>query len=89
MMAFAPRKTESTNTNIAQLKKEPQIIMKTQSMNPKKKTLMEVFTDDFMNNISMRVLKNKLGGDVELLNQYLYLKNMSGIQAIMPYKIEF
>ena len=63
--------------------------MKTQSMNPKKKTLMEVFTDDFMNNISMRVLKNKLGGDVELLNQYLYLKNMSGIQAIMPYKIEF
>ena len=56
---------------------------------PKKKTLMEVFTDDFMNNISMRVLKNKLGGDAELLNQYLYLKNMSGIQAIMPYKIEF
>ena len=50
---------------------------------------MEVFTDDFMNNISMRVLKNKLGGDAELLNQYLYLKNMSGIQAIMPYKIEF
>ena len=89
MMAFAPRKAESTNTNIAQLKKEPQIIMKTQSMNPKKKTLMEVFTDDFMNNISMRVLKNKLGGDAELLNQYLYLKNMSGIQAIMPYKIEF
>lgn len=55
---------------------------------PKKKTLMEMFTGDFMNTISMRILKNKLGGDVELLDQYLYMKNMTGIQAIMPYKVE-
>ena len=46
MMAFAPRKTESTNTNIAQLKKEPQIIMKTKSMNLKKKTLISIFDDE-------------------------------------------
>ncbi len=56
---------------------------------PKKKTLVEMFTGDFINNVSLKILKNKLGGDAELLNQYLYLKNMSGIQAIMPYKIEF
>lgn len=55
---------------------------------PKKKTLMEMFTGDFMNTISMRILKNKLGGDAELLDQYLYMKNMTGIQAIMPYKVE-
>ncbi len=56
---------------------------------PKKKTLVEMFTGDFINNVSLKMLKNKLGGDAELFNQYLYLKNMTGIQAIMPYKIEF
>ncbi len=56
---------------------------------PKKKTLVEMFTGDFINNVSLKILKNKLGGDAELLNQYLYLKNMTGIQAIMPYKVEF
>ena len=56
---------------------------------PKKKTLVEMFTGDFINNVSLKMLKNKLGGDAELFNQYLYLKNMTGIQAIMPYKVEF
>lgn len=56
---------------------------------PKKKTLVEMFTGDFINNVSLKILKNKLGGDAELFNQYLYLKNMTGIQAIMPYKVEF
>ncbi|MCI7729585.1 MAG: signal peptide peptidase SppA, partial [Bacteroidales bacterium] len=48
---------------------------------PKKKTLVEMFTGDFINNVSLKILKNKLGGDAELFNQYLYLKNMTGIQA--------
>lgn len=56
---------------------------------PKKKTLVEMFTGDFINNVSLKILKNKLGGDAELFNQYLYLKNMTGIQAIMPYQVEF
>lgn len=56
---------------------------------PKKKTLVEMFTGDFINNVSLKMLKNKLGGDAELFNQYLYLKNMTGIQAIMPYQVEF
>ena len=56
---------------------------------PKKKTLVEMFTGDFINNVSLKMLKNKLGGDAELFNQYLYLKNMTGVQAIMPYKVEF
>lgn len=56
---------------------------------PKKKTLVEMFTGDFINNVSLKILKNKLGGDAELFNQYLYLKNMTGVQAIMPYKVEF
>ena len=56
---------------------------------PKKKTLVEMFTGAFINNVSLKILKNKLGGDAELFNQYLYLKNMTGIQAIMPYKVEF
>lgn len=46
MMAFAPRKTEKNNSNIAQLKKEPQIIMKAQSMNTKKNTLISIFDDN-------------------------------------------
>ena len=46
MIAFAPRKSEKIKENISQLKKEPQIIMKTQSMNAKKNTLISIFDDD-------------------------------------------
>ena len=46
MMAFAPRKTEKNNSKFAQLKKEPQIIMKAQSMNTKKNTLISIFDDN-------------------------------------------
>ena len=70
MMAFAPRKTEKNNSNIAQLKKEPQIIMKAQSMNTKKNTLISIFDDN-------QIAETKKISNEDELTATQFIKNVS------------